>query len=287
MAYKSSPRPTFDGPTAIPYANVTRHLWGDAAAGQVDDWIYASSMKIHQLVFGLAPGQAFRHSPDFRTVFGADEVLYVLEGCYGSVNPETGEVHKIEAGAAMFFRKDTWHNGFSLGPDRLRVLEFFAPPPATGTSGAYAKTRPYVDKPKYGRDDLLGRWPMVAAEEKASRTMHIMRDPDLLWRLEGADQAMLVGLYCSTEHLTAGKARLLPGQKSDMHTHGGDEGLYVLSGTLNVLAPDADPQRWFELQPMDGFYVPDGAPHQYWNMTDKPVEFLFGVAPNYAPTQQP
>ena len=35
MAYKSSPRPVFDGPTPIPYAKVTRHIWGDVAAGQV------------------------------------------------------------------------------------------------------------------------------------------------------------------------------------------------------------------------------------------------------------
>ena len=28
-AYKPSPRPTFDGPAVIPYATVTRHLWGD------------------------------------------------------------------------------------------------------------------------------------------------------------------------------------------------------------------------------------------------------------------
>ena len=49
--YKSSPRPTFDGPTPIPYADVTRHLWGDADSGEVADWIYVSSGKIHQLVF--------------------------------------------------------------------------------------------------------------------------------------------------------------------------------------------------------------------------------------------
>jgi quercetin dioxygenase-like cupin family protein len=74
---------------------------------------------------------------------------------------------------------------------------------------------------------------------------------------------------------------LLPGQRSDVVTRGGDEGLYVLKGTLNLLAPDAEGQRWFELAPKDGFYLPQGAPHQYQNLTDAPVEFLFGVAPRY------
>ena len=78
MAYKSSPRPVFEGPTPIPYDKVTRHLWGDDAAGRIDDWIYISTDKIHQLVFGMAPGTGFRHSESFRTVFGADEVLTVL-----------------------------------------------------------------------------------------------------------------------------------------------------------------------------------------------------------------
>ena len=55
MAYKPSPRPVFDKPSHIPYAGVTRHLWGEEDAGFVDDWIYASTDKIHQLVFGLRP----------------------------------------------------------------------------------------------------------------------------------------------------------------------------------------------------------------------------------------
>ena len=51
MAYAPSPRPTFSEATPIPYASVTRHLWGDPEAGEVADLIYVSSDKIHQLVF--------------------------------------------------------------------------------------------------------------------------------------------------------------------------------------------------------------------------------------------
>ena len=54
--YSPSPRPSFDGPAAIPYASVTRHIWGDPEAGEVADWIYASTERVHALVFGLAPG---------------------------------------------------------------------------------------------------------------------------------------------------------------------------------------------------------------------------------------
>ena len=280
MSYAPSPRPTFDRPTRIPFSQVTRHLWGDPEAGQVDDWIYVSSGRIHQLVFGLAPGRAFRHSPEFRTVFGADEVLYVLEGEFGCANPETGEVLLVKPGEAVFFRKDTWHHGFNLGTTPVKVLEFFAPPPSTGTSGAYARTRPYVERSRYERDEWLGRLPM---ERAPCTTMTPLRDADLHWRLEGERQSLLVGLYAATEHLTVGRARLLPGQQSDIMRHGGDCGLYQLSGQLNVLAPEAEGQRWFDLEPRDGFFVPAGAPWQVHNPGATPAEYLFGVAPRYRP----
>jgi mannose-6-phosphate isomerase-like protein (cupin superfamily) len=283
MGYKPSPRPTFDGPTHIPYAKVTRHLWGDEASGTVDDWIYVSSDKIHQLVFGLAPGQAFRHSPEFRTVFGADEVLYVLAGRFACANPETGEVQVAAAGEAIFFRRDTWHHGFNIGTVPLRVLEFFAPPPSTGTSGAYARSRPYVEQSRYVQDQWLGRFPMESAALEAQQSMRVLRDADLHWRLEGSNQTALVGLYAATEHLTVGRMILLPGQRSDVVTRGGDTGLYVLEGTLNILTPESDGQRWFELDPRDGFYVPQSVPHQYQNLTAEPVELLFGIAPQYLP----
>ena len=87
MGYSPSPRPTFDGPAAIPFQSVTRHLWGDPVSGEVADWIYVSSGLIHQLVFGLPPGGAFLHSENFRTVFAADELLptkWILFAHYGA-----------------------------------------------------------------------------------------------------------------------------------------------------------------------------------------------------------
>jgi mannose-6-phosphate isomerase-like protein (cupin superfamily) len=281
--YTPSPRPTFEGPAYIPYAAATRHLWGDAESGEVADWIYVSSDRIHQLVFGLPPGGAFRHSDAYRTIFGADELLTVLSGEMVISNPETGEVYRVRTGQSVAFGRDTWHHAFSYGSVPLRVLELFAPPPSQGTSGAYARTKPYLHDARYTQDQWLGRWPLAREEARRAATIHVLRDDDVLWRLEGRERPMLVGLLLATEQLTAGMIRLLPGQHSEVQTHGGDESVYLVSGCLNIRLPEHAGQRWFELQPGDGFYIPQGHPHQYYNMMDQPVEALFGVAPRYQP----
>ena len=124
MAYKPSPRPVFDGPTAIRYASVTRHLWGDDAAGRIDDWIHVLTDKIHQLVFGMPPGQGFRHSESFRTVFGADEVLTVLmlTGITASTDQLTAGAVRIAPGGPS----DALAHGGALGnyvtTGRLNIL---------------------------------------------------------------------------------------------------------------------------------------------------------------------
>ena len=285
MAYKSSPRPVFDRPAPIPYAQVTRHIWGDAAAGLVDDWIYVSSDKIHQLVFGMPPGDGFRHSESFRTVFSADEVLFVLMGTMVIANPETGE-HLVKQGESVFFQKDTWHHAYAYGSEELRVLEYFAPPPSTGSSGKYAATRPYVSETRYERSELIGHWPEHQAHAIAKAKIRVLRESDRLWSLDKTDPRVLTGIIASTDQLTAGSVRLSPGGRSDTLTHGGAAGLYVLSGRVNILIDDPEMSPvWFELHPQDGFYIPEGTRYRAFNMGGQPAEYLFGVAPHYCPKE--
>jgi quercetin dioxygenase-like cupin family protein len=275
-SYRPSPRPVFDGPAHITADSVTRHVWGDPEAGEVADWIYVSSDYIHALVFGLAPHGSFRHSPDHRTIFGADELLYVLEGVMALANPETGEVYRVEAGESAFFRRDTWHHAFAHGEGRLRVLELFAPPPATGASGAYARTKPYLGSSRYSDDDLLGG--LVPGLDRP-RTIRPLGDRDLVWR---RDLGVLVGLYVSTEHLTAGLVEVDAGQKAAVHGHGGDEILYVTAGRLTVRAWQDEKTSVFEVGPHEACYLPVDCEHEYANFGDTSARAVFAVAPAYA-----
>jgi quercetin dioxygenase-like cupin family protein len=273
MGYRPSPRPSFDAPTAIRASDAVRHTWGDEEAGFVEDWIYVSSELIHAIVFGLAPGGAFRHSESFRTVFAADELLHVLQGTLVLANPETGEVVRAEPGESVFFRRDTWHHGFSYGDDPLRVLEFFAPPPATGTSGAYARTRPYLERSVYARDGIVGK--LVEATPRPA-SMRLLRRADSVWRL---DLDVLVGLLVSTEHLTVGTVTVPAGHTSLVETHDGEELLYATRGELRVEAGGVDTT----LSPGDAFLVPSGTTHRYGATGRGVAEAIFGVAPSFAP----
>jgi len=276
----SSPRPTFDGPTHVRYGDATLHLWGDEGSGEVADWIYVSSDKIHHLVFGLAPGQAFGHTDTYRTIFAADELLYVLSGTLVFINPETGEVEKADKGEAVFFRRDTWHHAVAFGPEALRVAEFFAPPPSTGASSAYARTKELLVDIHHGDDRWLGSWPMARREQEEKRTIEVLRDADTLWRLDGD---ALCGIYVSTEHLTGGKLIVPPGGKSADHSHRGDASLHLLTGVANVLVrnPSDGAQRWFELTAEDGFFAPEGTTYQVRNMSGENAELLFAAAPDF------
>lgn len=283
MVYKPSPRPTFTGPTHIRYQEVTRHLWGDTGSGQIADWIYASTEQVHQLVFGIQPGEGFRHSEDQRTIFGADEVFHVLQGELVLANPETGEVHRIRSGESAFFRRDTWHHGFNYGQEPLRVLEYVAPPPLTGTGGHYGQQQENLTAWRYTPDRWMGRWPMARAQARQESAIQVLREEDILWRLEGddLDRQILVGIIASTEHFTVGRVELRPGQESDTLRHPGQKVLYLKEGALNVYLPEYEEQKWYELSPGDGFFLPQETPHQYHNIHRDPVRFTFMVAPEY------
>jgi quercetin dioxygenase-like cupin family protein len=273
MGYRPSPRPSFDGPTVIRADDAVRHTWGDEEAGFVEDWIYVSSQRIHTIVFGLPPGGVFRHSESFRTVFAADELLHVLQGTLVLANPETGEVVRAEPGESVFFRRDTWHHGFSYGDEPLRVLEYFAPPPATGTSGAYAQTRPYLEESVYSVDGIVGA---LADGRPQAGSFHVLRREESVWQL---DRGVLVGLLVSTEHLTVGTVAVPAGRAGAEETHDGEELLYALRGELRVEAAGVEAT----LQPGDAFFVPAGVPHRYAATDAGVAEAIFGVAPSYAP----
>lgn len=281
MSYRPL-RPTFDGPTFIPKAQRALQIWGDDESGEVADAIYVSNEKIHLMVFTMPPGGGFVHSQDFRTRFDADELYHVLSGELLLTNPETGEVHLVRPGEAVYFGRDTWHHAFTGGEEAVRVLEFIAPGPLSGNTQAYARTKPNLTGVKSVAEEWLGRWPHAREEARRTRTMQLLDDRDVLWALEG-EERVLVGIRVSTERMTVGSVHLRPGQRSDVHAHLGDECVLAAGGQVGIRMPEHDGQRWFELGPEDGMFIPEATPHRYQNVSGAPATLLFIVAPSYAP----
>jgi quercetin dioxygenase-like cupin family protein len=314
--YQPSPRPSFAGPAVIAGADATRHVWGDPESGEVLDRIYVSNDRIHQLLFEIGPGGQFTHSASFRTVFGADEVLYAIDGDLVVANPETGQVVRVAAGEAVFFGPDTWHHAFNWGTGPVRVLEFFAPPPATGTSGAYAQQRPLLGGSNYSGEGVLGQiipgaaagargaagaWgaggpagaggavaeglPDAGAPVEQRRAgpaaarpgrLTVVRPQDYVWRLDGDRAPVLTGIIASTPRLTVVRCEVRGTGWSGWLSQAGDTGGYVLAGTLLL---QLDGRAWHELGPGDGFYLPGGQRYQVKNAADGITTYLAGSAP--------
>ncbi len=273
--YVPSPRPTYDAPTLVRRGEVKHHIWGDRESGLVGDWLYASTDKIHVLEFGLAPGNWFKHSPSFRTVFAADEVLFVLQGAMLACNPETGEVVDCRAGESVFFRRDTWHHVRAEGAEPLRVLEFFSPPPSQGASGTYAMSQKYLEKPVYRRDELLGN--CIGSDKPATLRRIGARDRSL--RLEGE---IAVGLIVSTEHLTVAELQVPAGAAGERTAHGGDAMIVGMTGELMVRTTWKSKSSTFELGPRDAVFIPEGGQYEVLSFST-PATALLGVAPRYLP----
>lgn len=269
------PALSFDKPTLVRYEATMKHVWGDDVSGQTTDWIYISTEEVSQIVFGMPVGGHFGHSDDFKDVYDSDIIWRVLSGVLVVVNPESGEVHLARKGEALFLHGDIWHYGYSYGTEPVRVLEFSAP--SAIQSVRHAVKKPPIENPKYTQDELEGRWPEAREEAEAASTVRVLREEDVLWRMEGERKHVLVGHLVSTRYLTVGEAHLLPGQQSDVFAHDGIKTIYVLEGTLNVQLPEEE--SWIEADAADGVYLPAGTNHRLLNFTTEPVSALFQIVP--------
>jgi quercetin dioxygenase-like cupin family protein len=192
-----------------------------------------------------------------------------------AANPEKGEVLLCEQGDSLFFRRDTWHHAFAHGPDPLRVIEFFAPPPSAGMSGTYAAKRPYLEESRYARDEILGN----LAGPEPLQSLQRFAPHERSWRREGD---LAVGLIASTEQLTVAEIRADPGAQGALSSHGGDAVIFGTEGELMVRTFWKNSSMTFEIKPHDAVFVPRGASYEVLNFGAS-AKALLGVAPRFLP----
>ncbi len=269
MTYKPSPKPDFDKPTHIEYSYMKIHKWGDKEAGYVDDWIYISNKKLHQIIFGLEPRCCFKHSKEFRTIFGADELLYVLSGIFVISNPETGETHKVFPGDSIFFQKDTWHHGFNFSDEYLQVLEFFSPPPLLGTSGVYSKTKPYIENIQYSIESRLNDCLLNTNVTNKKKSFTIIKEKDYIWSLDENNPGIFTTILANTENLFVKKITILPNKSSHIIKLKVEKSLLIILGEVLVEIYSDNKIEKFKLFEKDGFYLPKNTEHKFLNLSKK------------------
>jgi hypothetical protein len=268
IIYKPSPKPNFNKPTHIKYDLIETHMWGDEISGKVKDWIYVSNKSLHQIIFGMESKCNFKHSDQYRTIFGADELMYVLSGVLIINNPETGETQKVNKGESVFFRKDTWHHAFNYSDEYLQVLEFFSPPPLTGTSGLYAKEKKLLENNIYKKKNFDS-----LSDFKNQNTFKIIKKDDLVWSLEGPQQEILIGTFISTKFLKVHVIKLLPNQKT--HNFKFLKNTTFLSLNNNIKVNIIERNREFILNEKDGMYLPDNTNFIIENMNDYESSLIY------------
>ena len=279
-----TPRLAYAAPTLVRAGHATPHRWGDEASGYVEDEVLISSPLLHSIIFTLPPRGRFLHSRDNPTIFRADIVYVILSGALVLVDPERGQVVQAHEGDALFFRRDTWHDGFNRRLEPVRVLELFAPTPAAGASSAYASAQPFLEQARYANDDAIGHWPDLSPSLERSQRIRLIRPADRLLRLEGD---VLWGLIASTEHLHAATGELMAGGSGPVRRYGGDAALHVTRGHVLATTELASTTTEHRVGPGDTLIVPRGASMGLRGDGGQDAAFILGVAPAYTERDAP
>lgn len=275
----------FREPTLVRQSEATRFLWGDAESGQVSDLIYGRGERISAVIYTLGPGHWFGASETWKPLYDQHRFYYVVQGSLAIHDPESGEVAVANAGNAVTWRGSRYHFGYNVGRDEAVVLDWFAPaerPPDVPETAVMGAKRG-LHEIRGGRYELLGAWPDRRPEERRRALeqggLMTVGPSDALHFVHGERTPLLVSILSSSSHLTAGTFELREATMSEPEQHPGDEVVYALSGRLHVHLPESG--DWFELQPLDCLFLPEGTTHQYWSYGAQASRAAFCVAPRY------
>ncbi|MBX6323270.1 MAG: cupin domain-containing protein [Rhodospirillaceae bacterium] len=281
----------FKEPTLVRHQDAVRFLWGDEESGFVPDIVYGRGDRISALIYRLGPRGLFRSSKTWRPYYDQDRFYYVVSGELTIQDPETGDIAVARAGEAVYWRGARFHFGYNFGGEETLVLDWYAPQerapsvPEIETSLKKRDPRAYCA----GRHDLLGNWPTGALSDLQARLAEgrvvTLRREAALHFIHGKAQPILMNLYVSTKELTAGTFDLQPATMGEPETHAGDEVVFALDGRLHVYVPDSF--DWFELNPLDCLYLPQGTRHCYCNTGAVVARAAFCVVPRYRVGEPP
>ncbi len=270
-------------PMLVRRPEATRFLWGDEGSGQVSDLIYGRGERNSGLIFSLGPGHWFGTSEVWKPIYDQHRFYYVVEGSLAIHDPETGEVVVAHRGEAITWRGHRYHFGYNVGDEEVIVLDWFAPPEGGPDVPERAIARRDLGEWRGGRYELLGAWPdrrpEVIERSLAEGGLATVGPDSALHFIHGSQRPLLVSILMSSEHMTAGTFSLAASSRSEPEEHPGDEVVFAISGRLHVRLPDRG--DWFEMDPLDCLYLPEGTVHEYWSYGAERATAVFCVTPGF------
>ena len=116
----------FEDPVLVRHQDAVRFLWGDEESHQVYDWIYGRGERISALIFSLRPGEYFKSSKTWKTLYDQDRFYYVLQGQLEIQLSD--EVYLLRPGDSIYFEGPLLRRLAARGDETLRFISVITPP---------------------------------------------------------------------------------------------------------------------------------------------------------------
>ena len=141
-------------------------------------------------------------------------------------------------------------------------MEFFSPPPITGTSGAYAKKKKLLTDSSYNRfvDNTLD--PAFINQ----KSFKVIKESDYIYSIDGPNQEVLIGTLVKTKFLDVKMITLNACKKS--HKFKFDKNTSYLSLDDNLKINLSKEKTEYSLSKNDGLYFPSSTEFTIENLND-------------------
>jgi hypothetical protein len=133
--------------------------------------------------------------------------------------------------------------------------------------------------------DHIGNWPAGVHEAIANKEILVISGREALSLVHGSENRNKMSLFLSNDMVHVGILSLTKGKFSDVEVHAGDEALWVLCGSIQIITWQSENretsvfQECHSLTVNDKFLIPENYRHQYFNLTDGTAKVLIAVSP--------
>lgn len=185
----------------VAYEDAPYILWGDEDSGQVNDILNMVSDKIILAEIRLLPGTGFRASSRHKPIYDADVCIYVLQGEYTVLLPDTGIVRVARKCEMLLLRGPQWHFGHNFGSEETRCLETISPP-----SNAALFADAVCPSPIIGFD---------ASDGRDNRALSLVRREQAISAVIGKKNLLRLDIMANDARVSLALVNVLSGQQSD------------------------------------------------------------------------